>query len=59
MEQNTNKLTDEQLLQAKKAVEEVLEKHKIVLVPIVIHYGDKTTSRIDIAPAPASENAAE
>ena len=58
MEKNTQ-LTDEQLMEAKKAVEEVLEKHKIILVPIVIHYGDKTTSRIDIAPAPVKENTKE
>ena len=51
MEEN-NTLTDEQLLNAKKEIEEILKKYGIVLVPIVIHHGDRTISRIDVAPAP-------
>lgn len=51
MEEN-NTLTEEQLINAKKEIEEVLIKHNIVLVPIVIHHGDRTISRIDVAPAP-------
>lgn len=51
MEEN-NTLNEEQLLAAKKEIEEVLVKHNIVLVPIVIHHGDRTISRIDVAPAP-------
>lgn len=49
--QNTG-LSDEKLMEAKKEVEAVLAKHNIILVPIVIHHGDRTISRIDIAPAP-------
>jgi hypothetical protein len=55
MEENkaqTTGLSDEKLIEAKKAVEDVLAKHNIILVPIVIHHGDRTISRIDIAPAP-------
>ena len=55
MEENTTQntgLSDEKLMEAKKEVEAVLAKHNIILVPIVIHHGDRTISRIDIAPAP-------
>jgi len=44
-------LSDEDLIKAKQEIEEVLQKYKAVLVPITIHHGDKTFSRIDIAPA--------
>lgn len=53
MEQN--ELTPEQtekLAQAKTDIEAVLQKYDVVLVPVVVHFGDKTISRIDIAPAP-------
>jgi hypothetical protein len=52
-------LSDEKLLEAKKEVEAVLAKHNIILVPIVIHHGDRTISRIDIAPAPEASEASE
>jgi len=54
--QNTN-LTPEQneaLALAKNEIEEILQKHGVVLVPVVVHFGDKTFSRIDIAPAPST-----
>ena len=52
MEQDEQqKLTDEELANAKQEIEEVLQKYKAVLIPITIHHGDKTFSRIDIAPA--------
>jgi hypothetical protein len=51
MEQNET-INEDQLIAAKKEIEEVLKKHNIVLVPIVIHHGDRTISRIDVAPAP-------
>lgn len=54
MEQNTAAQTNEQeqemLAKAKAEIEEVLKKYSIVLLPIVVHRGDKTFSRIDIAP---------
>lgn len=50
MEEN-NTLNDEQLIEAKKEIEAILSKYNIVLVPIVIHHGDRTISRIDVAPA--------
>jgi hypothetical protein len=39
------------LAQAKAEIEAVLLKYKIVLLPVIIHQGEKTISRIDIAPA--------
>jgi DNA-binding protein YbaB len=44
-------LSDEELAKAKQEIEEVLQKYKAVLIPITIHHGDKTFSRIDIAPS--------
>lgn len=38
------------LVKAKEEIETILLKYNIVLVPVVVHRGDKTTSRIDIAP---------
>lgn len=53
MENDTTQPTvnAEELANAKKEIEEILQKHNAVLVPITIHHGDKTFSRIDIAPA--------
>lgn len=54
--QNPN-LTPEQnesLTAAKTEIEAVLQKYNIVLVPVVVHFGEKTFSRIDLAPAPAT-----
>jgi hypothetical protein len=42
----------EMLSNAKADIEAVLQKYNIVLVPVVVHFGEKTVSRIDIAPAP-------
>ena len=57
MEENnqTQTLSDDQLLAAKQEIEAVLQKYGILLVPIVIHHGDKTVSRIDITPAPKQQ----
>jgi DNA-binding protein YbaB len=38
------------LAKAKEEIEQVLSKYKVALIPVVIHQGDKTISRIDIAP---------
>lgn len=54
METQSN-LTEEQttkLAEAKAEIEALLQKHNIVLVPVVVHFGEKTITRIDIAPAP-------
>lgn len=40
----------EQIFKAKQAIEAVLAEHKVGLVPIVVHQGDKTFSSIDIVP---------
>lgn len=57
MEENNQSqtLSDETLLAAKQEIESVLQKYGILLVPIVIHHGDRTISRIDITPAPKQE----
>ena len=39
------------LEKAKEEIEGILIKYNIVLVPVVLHRGDKTISRIDIASA--------
>lgn len=50
---NPNMEENHPLANAKKELEEVLMKYNIVLIPVVTHQGDKTFSRIDIAPATA------
>ena len=57
METQNTSLTPEQnesLTAAKTEIEAVLQKYNIVLVPVVVHFGEKTFSRIDLAPAPAT-----
>jgi len=53
MENNNPETTEknENLVKAKNEIEEIVAKYKIALIPVVIHQGDKTFSRIDIAPA--------
>lgn len=41
---------------AKTEIEAVLKKHNVVLIPIVVHQGDRTFSRIDIAPLQEEDN---
>ena len=51
--ENQNPTTDapqSALSTAKSEIEEILKKYGVILVPIVVHQGDKTFSRIDIAP---------
>jgi len=50
MEKETNK-ENESMAKAKQEIEDVLVKYNVILVPVVMHQGDKTISRIDIAPA--------
>jgi|LauGreDrversion4_2_1035121.scaffolds.fasta_scaffold77140_3 hypothetical protein len=50
MSEETNK-RDADMAKAKEEIEQILLKYKIVLIPVVMHQGDKTISRIDIAPA--------
>jgi hypothetical protein len=40
---------------AKTEIEALLKKHNVILVPIVVHQGDRTFSRIDIAPVQEAE----
>ena len=50
METETNS-ENENLAKAKQEIEQILIKYGVILVPVVLHQGDKTMSRIDIAPA--------
>lgn len=54
MEQNTEQLNqavdNENMAKAKSEIEEIVKKYNISLVPVVMHHGDKTFSRIDIVP---------
>jgi len=50
MEKETNS-ENENLAKAKQEIEQILIKYNVILVPVVLHQGDKTLSRIDIAPA--------
>jgi DNA-binding protein YbaB len=50
MEKEAN-LENEKMAKAKQEIEEILVKYGVILVPVVMHQGDKTISRIDIAPA--------
>jgi hypothetical protein len=49
MSEETNK-RDEDIAKAKDEIEQILIKYKAVLIPVIVHQGDKTISRIDIAP---------
>jgi len=51
-QQNIAPEDTEKLAAAKAEIEALLQKYNIVLVPVVVHFGEKTVSRIDIAPAP-------
>lgn len=53
MEKNTTTQQEENenLAKAKDEIEEIVKKYNISLIPVVLHHGDKTFSRIDIAPA--------
>ena len=53
MEENTTtqQVENENLAKAKDEIEEIVKKYNISLIPVVLHHGDKTFSRIDIAPA--------
>jgi hypothetical protein len=49
--EETNKTEEsENLAKAKIELEGILLKYKVVLLPVVMHQGDKTFSRIDIVP---------
>jgi hypothetical protein len=51
MEQtNQPQIDPEVLRQAKQELEAICQKHDIVLMPIVIHQGDRTISSIEIIP---------
>lgn len=49
VEQNSQKIVDnENMAKAKSEIEEITKRYNISLVPVVLHHGDKTFSRIDI-----------
>ncbi len=47
---NQPQINPEVLKQAKEELEAICQKHEIVLMPIVIHQGDRTISSIEIIP---------
>jgi hypothetical protein len=57
MNSENNTIPEEKhpLADAKKELEEILLKYNIVLIPVIVHQGDKTISRIDIAPATTTD----
>jgi hypothetical protein len=46
--QNANNEAEKNLEAAKAEIEIVLKKYKVALIPVIIHHGDTTFSRIDI-----------
>ena len=46
-----NSINNEQLIDCKKKIEEILTEYNAVLVPVTLISGDKILSRIDLAPA--------
>lgn len=50
----SEEIKEDKMVKAKREIEEILIKYNIVLVPVVIHQGDKTITRIDITPASQS-----
>ena len=38
------------MAKAKEEIEQILLKYRVVLIPVIIHQGEKTISRIDVAP---------
>jgi hypothetical protein len=49
-------INPEVLRQAKEELEAICQKHDIVLMPIVIHQGDRTISSIEIVPRSMMSN---
>jgi hypothetical protein len=47
-QQNQKAVENENMAKAKSEIEEIVKKYNISLVPVVMHHGDKTFSRIDI-----------
>jgi hypothetical protein len=45
-------LTQETLQQAKEELEAVCTKYNIILMPVIIHQGNRTISSIEIFPRP-------
>jgi hypothetical protein len=48
--ENNNTESAKNIETAKVKIEAILKEHNVVLIPIVVHQGDRTFSRIDIAP---------
>lgn len=47
-QQNQKAVENENMAKAKSEIEEIVKKYNVSLVPVVMHHGDKTFSRIDI-----------
>lgn len=52
------KVTEQNLDQVKKELEDICTKYGITLVPVVVHQGNRTFSSIEIVPVQAQEQQA-
>ena len=50
-------LTKETIQEAKQEIENICRKHNIILVPVIVHQGDRTFSSIEIVPMPEQQTA--
>lgn len=47
-------LDQETLKTVKEEIETICKKYNCILVPVIVHQGDRTFSSIEIAPLPAA-----
>jgi hypothetical protein len=45
-------MENENIVKAKAAIEEILKQHKVVLIPTVVHQGNRTFSHIEVVEVP-------
>ncbi len=45
-------MENENITKAKAAIEEVLKQHNVVLIPTVVHQGNRTFSHIEVVEIP-------
>jgi hypothetical protein len=52
-------LSKETIQQAKQEIETICKKFNIILVPVIVHQGDRTFSSIEIVPLQEQQNTSE
>jgi hypothetical protein len=45
-------MENENIAKAKAAIEEILKQHNVVLIPTVVHQGNRTFSHIEVVEVP-------